>query len=162
MNADTAPTAAAEPRDVHGLPLVRAATPADAEAITRMRSEHVLSAPFTEDWVRQCTDELAPRLTPEGDAQAIVVDAADGTMAACALGLIHPVLRPRPTPEAGQPAYSWSPRTRTTGVAVTPGPSCPHSWTTSQPLRTSRGSSCTPARRPRPCTESSASAAARH
>ncbi|MEU6011452.1 GNAT family N-acetyltransferase [Streptomyces sp. NPDC047453] len=103
MNADPAPTTAAEPRDAAGRPRVRAAAPADAEAITRMRSEHVLSAPFTEDWVRQCTDELAPRLTPEGDARAFVVDAPDGTMAACALSLIHPVL-PAPAYPRGRAA----------------------------------------------------------
>ncbi|MFH8634901.1 GNAT family N-acetyltransferase [Streptomyces lydicus] len=98
MNADPAPTTAAEPRDAAGRPPVRAATPADAEAITRMRSEYVLSSPLTEDWVRQCTDELAPRLTLKGDARAFVVDAPDGTMAACALGLIHPVLPAPPYP----------------------------------------------------------------
>ncbi|MFD8609691.1 GNAT family N-acetyltransferase [Streptomyces sp. NPDC059631] len=103
MNADTAPTAAAEPGDAAGRPPVRAATAADAEAITRMRSEHVLSAPFTEDWVRRCTDELAPRLTPQGDARAVVIDAPDGTMAACALGLIHPVL-PAPNYPQGRAA----------------------------------------------------------
>ncbi|MDX3204799.1 GNAT family N-acetyltransferase [Streptomyces scabiei] len=103
MNADPAPTAAAEPRDAAGRPPVRAATAADAEAITRMRSEYVLSSPLTEDWVRQCTDELAPRLAPEGDARAFVVDAPDGTMAACALGLIHPVL-PAPAYPRGRAA----------------------------------------------------------
>ncbi|WP_250305070.1 GNAT family N-acetyltransferase [Streptomyces sp. A 4/2] len=92
MNADTAPTAEAEPHDAAGRTPVRAATPADAEAIIRIRSEYVLSSPLTEEWVRRCTDELAPRLTPEGDARAFAVDAPDGTMAACALGLIHPVL----------------------------------------------------------------------
>lgn len=92
MSADMAPPAAAEPHGAARRPPVRAATPTDAEAIIRMRSAYVLSAPLTEDWVRQCTDELAPRLTPEGDARAFVVDARDGTMAACALGLIHPVL----------------------------------------------------------------------
>ncbi|MET8290054.1 GNAT family N-acetyltransferase [Streptomyces sp. NPDC005132] len=92
MSADMAPTAAAEPHGAARRPPVRAATPTDAEAITRMRSAYVLSAPLTEDCVRQCTDELAPRLTPEGNARASVVDARDGTMAACALGLIHPVL----------------------------------------------------------------------
>ncbi|WUJ41430.1 GNAT family N-acetyltransferase [Streptomyces sp. NBC_00386] len=57
-----------------------------------MRSEHVLSEPLSEEWIRRCTDELAPRLTERGDARAFVIDAPDGTMAACALGLIHPVL----------------------------------------------------------------------
>ncbi|MEU6275743.1 GNAT family N-acetyltransferase [Streptomyces populi] len=68
-----------------------------------MRSEHVLSAPFTEDWVQQYTDEPAPRLTPEGDVRAFVVDAPDGTMAACALGVIHPVL-PAPACPRGKAA----------------------------------------------------------
>ncbi|MFF0191184.1 GNAT family N-acetyltransferase [Streptomyces sp. NPDC005244] len=112
MNADTAPTAAAEPRDAAGRPPVRAATPADAEAIIRMRSAYVLSAPLTEDWVRRCTDELAPRLTPEGDARAFAVDARDGTMAACALGLIHPVL--------AAPAYPRGRAARVQMVATHP------------------------------------------
>lgn len=67
MNADTAPTAAAEPRAT-GQPPVRATNTAAAEAITRMRSEHVLSAPLTEEWVRRCTGEL----TPERDAVDVV------------------------------------------------------------------------------------------
>lgn len=92
MNADMAPAAEAEPHDAAGRPPVRAATPADAEGFIRMRSEHVLSAPLSEEWIRRCTDELAPRLTPAGDARAFVIDAPDGTLAACALGLIHPVL----------------------------------------------------------------------
>jgi 8-oxo-dGTP pyrophosphatase MutT (NUDIX family)/GNAT superfamily N-acetyltransferase len=92
VNSDTAPAAAAEPQDAAARPPVRAATPADAEPIVRMRSEHVLSRPLSEEWIRQCADELAPRLTPVGDARAFVIDAPDGTMAACALGLIHPVL----------------------------------------------------------------------
>ncbi|WP_329105517.1 GNAT family N-acetyltransferase [Streptomyces sp. NBC_01439] len=92
MNPDTTPIRIAEPPDTAARPAVRAATPADAEAITRMRSEHVLSRPLTEEWVRRTTDELVPRLTPAGDARAFVIDAPDGTMAACALGLIAPVL----------------------------------------------------------------------
>ncbi|MEU9744710.1 bifunctional GNAT family N-acetyltransferase/NUDIX hydrolase [Streptomyces niveus] len=98
MNTDMAPTATPEPRDDPGRPPVRAATPADAEAIIRMRSQYVLSAPMTEEWIRRCTDELAPRLAPEGDARAFVVEASDGAMAACALGLIHPVLPARSYP----------------------------------------------------------------
>lgn len=92
MNAYTAPAAATEPQDAAGRPPVRAATPADAEAVIRMRSEHVLSEPLSEEWIRRCADELAPRLTEQGDARAFVIDTPDGTMAACALGLIHPVL----------------------------------------------------------------------
>ncbi|MGW7053472.1 bifunctional GNAT family N-acetyltransferase/NUDIX hydrolase [Streptomyces sp. NPDC054887] len=80
------------PRALLTAPPVRAATPADAEAITRMRSEYVLSKPLSEEWIRRCTDELAPRLLPTGDARAFVIDAPDGTMGACALVLIHPVL----------------------------------------------------------------------
>lgn len=92
MNADTEHTAAAEPQTAAGRVPVRAATSADAEGIIRMRSEHVLSQPLSKEWIGRCTDKLAPRLTPAGDARAFVVDAPDGTMAACALGLIHPVL----------------------------------------------------------------------
>ncbi|CAM5504939.1 GNAT family N-acetyltransferase [Streptomyces canarius] len=98
MNADPAPTAtatataAAEPRDTAGRPPVRAATPADAEAITRMRSEYVLSEPLDEEWLVICRDQLAHRLRPGGDARACVVDAPGGGLAACALALIHPVL----------------------------------------------------------------------
>ncbi|MGZ9928323.1 GNAT family N-acetyltransferase [Streptomyces sp. NC-S4] len=92
MNPDTTPPRTPEPPDAAVRPTVRAATPADAEAISRMRSEHVLSRPLTEEWVRRTADELAHRLTPAGDARAFVIDAPDGTMAACALGLIAPVL----------------------------------------------------------------------
>ncbi|MEU8472691.1 GNAT family N-acetyltransferase [Streptomyces sp. NPDC029006] len=98
MNADMAPTATPGPQEDAGRPRVRAATPADAEAIIRMRSQYVLSAPMTEEWIRRCTDELAPRLAPEGDARGFVVNASDGVMAACALGLIHPVLPARSYP----------------------------------------------------------------
>lgn len=101
MNAETAPTTG--PREAAGRPPVRAATSADAGAITRMRSAYVLSAPLTDDWLRLSTDELAPRLTPQGDARAFVVDAPDGTMAACALGLISPVL-PAPAYPRGRAA----------------------------------------------------------
>ncbi|MEV7157044.1 NUDIX domain-containing protein [Streptomyces misionensis] len=92
------PAASTEPPDDAGRPLVRAATPADAEAIIRMRSQYVLSAPMTEEWTRRCTDELAPRLEPGGDARAFVVDAPDETMTACALDLLHPVLPARSYP----------------------------------------------------------------
>lgn len=103
MNAETAPTTAAGPSEAAGRPPVRAATSADAGAITRMHSAYVLSTPFTDDWLRLSTDMLAPRLTPEGDARAFVVDAPDGTMAACALGLISPVL-PAPAYPRGRAA----------------------------------------------------------
>jgi 8-oxo-dGTP pyrophosphatase MutT (NUDIX family)/GNAT superfamily N-acetyltransferase len=117
VNADPTLTATAaataEPRDAAGRPPVRAATPADAEGIIRMRSEHVLSRPLDEEWIRRCTHELAPRLTPSGDARAFVIDAPDGTMAACALGLIHPVLP--------APAYSRGLAARVQVVATHPG-----------------------------------------
>lgn len=71
---------------------VRAGTHTDAEAIVRMRSAHILSAPLSEDWIRRCTRELAARLVPAGDARAFVIDGPDGVLAACALGLLHPVL----------------------------------------------------------------------
>ncbi|WP_420856865.1 GNAT family N-acetyltransferase [Streptomyces populi] len=115
MNADPTPTATttAEPQDAAGRPPVRAATPADAGGIIRMRSEHVLSRPLDEEWIRRCTHELAPRLRPSGDARAFVIDAPDGTMAACALGLIHPVLP--------APAYSHGLAARVQVVATHPG-----------------------------------------
>ncbi|EGE39632.1 GCN5-related N-acetyltransferase [Streptomyces sp. ACT-1] len=103
MNAETAPTTAPGPSDAAGRPPVRAATFADAGAITRMRSAYVLSAPLTDDWLRLCTDELAPRLTPQGDARTFVVDAPDGTLAASALGLISHVL-PAPAYPRGRAA----------------------------------------------------------
>ncbi|MFI2412147.1 GNAT family N-acetyltransferase [Streptomyces sp. NPDC018947] len=92
MTADTSSTDATGPRDAAVRPPVRAATPADAGAIIRMRSEHVLSEPVNEEWIRRCAEELAPRLAPEGDGRAFVIDAPGGVTAACALGLIHPVL----------------------------------------------------------------------
>ncbi|MYR46391.1 GNAT family N-acetyltransferase [Streptomyces sp. SID5910] len=57
-----------------------------------MRSAHVLSSPMDEEWIGRSADELASRLAPAGDARAFVIDAPDGALAACALGLIHPVL----------------------------------------------------------------------
>ncbi|MET9777896.1 GNAT family N-acetyltransferase [Streptomyces sp. NPDC006367] len=92
MNARTTPADSAGPRNAAARTSVRAATTADAEAIVRMRSEYVLSTPLSEQWIRRCAQELAPRLTDQGDARAFVIDAPDGTMAACALGLLHPVL----------------------------------------------------------------------
>ncbi|MFF2226967.1 GNAT family N-acetyltransferase [Streptomyces globisporus] len=77
-------------------PTVRAATPADAHQISLLRSEFVLSRPLDLAWVAQCAAELAPRLGAEGDARAFVIDAPDGMLAACALGLVQPVL-PAPT-----------------------------------------------------------------
>ncbi|MGW6202316.1 GNAT family N-acetyltransferase [Streptomyces sp. NPDC055089] len=59
-----------------------------------------MSAPMSEDWILRCADELAPRLTPEGDAWAFVIDAPDSTLASCALGLIHTVL-PSPANPGG-------------------------------------------------------------
>ncbi|MFD4944182.1 GNAT family N-acetyltransferase [Streptomyces sp. NPDC058409] len=91
MNRDTASAPAVRPSSDAGHPPVRAAMPADAEGIVRMRSEYVLSTPLSEEWIRRCTDELAPRLTESGDARAFVIDTSDGALAACALGLIHPV-----------------------------------------------------------------------
>lgn len=113
MNADRAPTTAAEPQTAPGDVLVRAATSTDAENIIRMRSEHVLSRPFSEEWIGRCTDELAPRRSPAVDARAFVIDSPDGTMAACALGLIHPVLP--------APAYPRGLAARVHIVATRPG-----------------------------------------
>lgn len=76
-------------------PVVRPAVPADAESIVRLRSAHVLSEPMNEEWILRCTEELAPRLAHTGDARAFVIDTGDGSIDACALGLIHPLL---PTP----------------------------------------------------------------
>ncbi|MEU9776857.1 GNAT family N-acetyltransferase [Streptomyces sp. NPDC047968] len=75
---------------------VRPAVPEDAEAIVRMRSAHILAEPLSEEWIRRCANELAPRLGPAGDARAFVLDAPDGALAACALGLVHSAL---PTPD---------------------------------------------------------------
>ncbi|WP_405720060.1 bifunctional GNAT family N-acetyltransferase/NUDIX hydrolase [Streptomyces sp. NBC_00046] len=75
--------------------MVRPAVPADAESIVRLRSAHVLSEPMNEEWILRCTEELAPRLAHTGDARAFVIDTGDGSIDACALGLIHPLL---PTP----------------------------------------------------------------
>ncbi|MFI0776248.1 GNAT family N-acetyltransferase [Streptomyces sp. NPDC021212] len=92
LHRGPAPAATAGPPDAPGRPAVRMATPADAEGIARLRSAYVLSEPLNEEWIQRSTAELAPRLTPAGDARAFVIDAPDGSLAACALGLIHPVL----------------------------------------------------------------------
>ncbi|MGW4160963.1 GNAT family N-acetyltransferase [Streptomyces sp. NPDC004788] len=71
---------------------VRPATPDDAAEISRLRSAHVQSEPLGKEWLDRTRDHLAGRLGPAGDARAYVVDAPAGGLAACALGLIHPVL----------------------------------------------------------------------
>ncbi|WP_327359968.1 GNAT family N-acetyltransferase [Streptomyces sp. NBC_01296] len=70
----------------------RLATPADAAEISRLRSENILSEPLDTLWLDRCTDQLAVRLVPGGDARAYVIDAPDGRLASCALGLVHAVL----------------------------------------------------------------------
>jgi 8-oxo-dGTP pyrophosphatase MutT (NUDIX family)/GNAT superfamily N-acetyltransferase len=103
VNRDSVPVATAKAPTAAARPATRPATPGDAEAIVRMRSEYVLARPLSEEWTRRCTDELAPRLTEAGDARAFVITAPDGSMAACALGLIHPVL-PAPAYPRGRAA----------------------------------------------------------
>ncbi|WP_341830047.1 GNAT family N-acetyltransferase [Streptomyces liangshanensis] len=100
VTIDSVPATATDPGGTGGWVPVRAATSADAEGIVRMRSAHVLSRPLDEEWIGRSADELAPRLGPAGDARAFVVDAPDGTMAACALGVIHSVL-PAPASPRG-------------------------------------------------------------
>ncbi|MFD7537505.1 GNAT family N-acetyltransferase [Streptomyces sp. NPDC059819] len=90
MNSDAHSPAASH--GAGGQPSVRAATSVDAEAICRMRSAFVLSAPLADDWLRRCADELSPRLAASGDARAYVIDGPNGMLAACALGLVSPVL----------------------------------------------------------------------
>ncbi|KUJ43314.1 hypothetical protein ACZ90_67395 [Streptomyces albus subsp. albus] len=70
----------------------RPATPDDASAIARLRSELILSEPLDETWLAICSDQLAARLQPAGDARAYVIDAPTGGLATCALGLVHAVL----------------------------------------------------------------------
>ncbi|MCE3032306.1 GNAT family N-acetyltransferase [Streptomyces sp. CMSTAAHL-2] len=96
MNHDLESAAETRPPDALGRAVVRAATPADAEGVIRMRSAYVLSTPLSEEWIRRCAVQLAHRLAPGGDARAFVIDDADGSPVSCALGLIHPVL-PAPT-----------------------------------------------------------------
>ncbi|MFF5488679.1 GNAT family N-acetyltransferase [Streptomyces virginiae] len=70
----------------------RMATPADAAEISRLRSENILSEPLDTLWLARCTDQLTVRLAPGGDARAYVVEAVEGRLASCALGLVHAVL----------------------------------------------------------------------
>lgn len=100
----------------------RRATPADAEGIARLRSELILSEPLDSAWLALCTDQLAERLRPGGDARAYVVDAPDGALATCALALVGPVL---PAPRYPQglaariQAVATQPRYRRRGYAKT-------------------------------------------
>ncbi|MFI6689361.1 GNAT family N-acetyltransferase [Streptomyces sp. NPDC050485] len=86
--------------------------PEDAGAIIQLRSEHILSTPLSGEWIRRCADELAARLVPDGDARAFVIDSPTGALAACALGLIHPVL--------AAPAYPHGLAARVQMVATQP------------------------------------------
>ncbi|WP_328971574.1 GNAT family N-acetyltransferase [Streptomyces goshikiensis] len=70
----------------------RLATPADAAEISRLRSENILSEPLDPLWLARCTDQLTVRLATGGDARAYVVEAVEGRLASCALGLVHAVL----------------------------------------------------------------------
>ncbi|WP_236577198.1 GNAT family N-acetyltransferase [Streptomyces sp. MBT55] len=72
--------------------VVRAATPADAEAIMRMRSELILTEPLDEAWTAASSVGLARRLEPGGDARAVIVVSPDGRPASCALGFVHRLL----------------------------------------------------------------------
>jgi len=92
VNRDLSPAAESDTPVSAGRPDVRLATPADAEGIVRLRSAYILPEPLSKEWIKRCTGELAPRLTPAGDARAFVTVAPDGSLASCALGLIHPVL----------------------------------------------------------------------
>lgn len=92
MTDPLAPVAAARTPGAVRRAVVRAALPADAESIVRLRSACILSKPMDEEWILRCTEDLTPRLARAGDTRAFVIDAEDGSIDACALGLIHPVL----------------------------------------------------------------------
>lgn len=98
----------------------RLATPADAEGIVRLRSAFVLAEPLPEEWIVRSGAELAARLAPGGDARACVVDAPDGSLASCALALVHPVL-PEPASPSGRAArvhtVATHPSSRRRGLA---------------------------------------------
>ncbi|MEV6058135.1 GNAT family N-acetyltransferase [Streptomyces sp. NPDC052107] len=91
----------------------RRATPTDAEAITRLRSELILSQPLDAAWLSLCRDQLARRLQPGGDARAYVVDAPEGGLVTCALALVSPVLP--------APRYPQGLSARIQAVATQPG-----------------------------------------
>ncbi|WP_189977635.1 GNAT family N-acetyltransferase, partial [Streptomyces capoamus] len=91
----------------------RRATPADAEGITRLRSELILSRPLDPAWLSRCRDQLAERLRPGGDARAHVVDAPGGGLVTCALALVSPVLP--------APRYPQGLAARVQAVATRPG-----------------------------------------
>ncbi|MGW3169811.1 GNAT family N-acetyltransferase [Streptomyces sp. NPDC001153] len=91
----------------------RRATPADAEGITRLRSDLILSRPLDSAWLALCRDQLAERLQPGGDARAYVVEAPEGGLAGCALALVSPVLP--------APRYPQGLAARIQAVATRPG-----------------------------------------
>ncbi|MFJ4322782.1 GNAT family N-acetyltransferase [Streptomyces tricolor] len=70
----------------------RLARPDDAGEIIRLRSELILSEPLDENWLANCSDQLAARLQPGGDARAYVIDATGGRLATCALAFLQPLL----------------------------------------------------------------------
>ncbi|WP_309505964.1 GNAT family N-acetyltransferase [Streptomyces pyxinicus] len=93
------------------LPAPRRATPDDAEGISRLRSELILSRPLDAAWLAVCREQLAGRLRPGGDARAYVVDAPGGRLAGCALALVSPVL-PAPRYPSGLAARVQAVATR--------------------------------------------------
>ncbi|MFG3014207.1 GNAT family N-acetyltransferase [Streptomyces cinerochromogenes] len=91
----------------------RRATPDDADGITRLRSELILSQPLDPAWLALCQEQLAERLQPGGDARAYVVDVPGAGLVTCALALVSPVLP--------APRYPKGLAARVQAVATRPG-----------------------------------------
>lgn len=132
----------------------RLATPVDAGEIARLRSELILSQPLDASWITTGQDLLAARLQPGGDARAYVIDAPDGTLATCALGLVHCVLPARRYPKGlAVRIHAVATDRPTSGVAMPKRP-LPRFWSTWN-KKASPSTSSTPVRVPHRSTSRS-------
>ncbi|MFD9064165.1 GNAT family N-acetyltransferase [Kitasatospora purpeofusca] len=68
---------------------VRPATPADAEELLRLRVDVLTGRPATDAWRTTFLADMQARLGTDPQLLAFVADAGDGTLAACAIGVVY-------------------------------------------------------------------------
>ncbi|MEV6979336.1 GNAT family N-acetyltransferase [Kitasatospora sp. NPDC093806] len=68
---------------------MRPAGPADADELLRLRVAVLDGGPLSEEWRDTFRDDMRERLGRDADLLAFVVPAADGRLAACAIGIVY-------------------------------------------------------------------------
>lgn len=71
---------------------VRRAVIADAPEPARLRITHLLSSPVDAGWQQRLTADLEDRIAHDRHFAAFVIDAPEGRLACCALGMAYRVL----------------------------------------------------------------------